>query len=147
MTIYADSSALVKLYVPERGHDEIRAITSTLVSAAITRVEVASALWRKHRMGELGAADARTLTAAFEGDVEDPDGQIVLIAMTAAVLDTATDMVARHGLRAYDAVQLASAVDARELLVDIDRFAAFDVALRDAASAEGFGPVPESLEP
>ncbi len=145
MTVYADSSALVKLYVPERGHEQIRAITSTLVTAEITRVEVASALWRKHRMGELDPSDAHTLTTRFEADLDDPVGDIALVATNPSILDAALDMVARHGLRAYDAVQLASAVEARTLLGDLDRFAAFDITLRAAASTERFGLIPAAL--
>lgn len=145
MTVYADSSALVKLYVPEQGHGEIRAITSTLVTAAITRVEVASALWRKHRLGELEAADAHLLTAEFEADLAETNGHIVMVATSPAVLASATELVARHGLRAYDAVQLSSAITARAQLRDLDRFAAFDINLRAAASAERFGLIPATL--
>ena len=72
MTAYADSSAIVKLYVPERGYEAAREHTGLLVTAAITRVEVASALWRKQRLGELDDSDAVTLLAAFEADLTDP---------------------------------------------------------------------------
>jgi len=145
VTVYADSSALLKLYVPERGHEQIRAITSTLVTAEISRVELASALWRKHRMGELDPSDAHTLTARFEADLDDPVGDIALVATNPSILDAALDMVARHGLRAYDAVQLASAVEARTQLGGLERFAAFDNDLRAAASAERFGLIPATL--
>lgn len=54
--VFADSSALVKLYADELGVDVVRAVPSLIISQ-LARVEVPAALWRKHRLGELSAAD------------------------------------------------------------------------------------------
>lgn len=146
MTAFVDSSAVVKLYVPERYHEVVRARTDTLVVSAVTRVEVASALWRKHRLGELAAADAATLTAVFEADLDEPAGRFATVPASTELLGAAVRLTAQHGLRAYDAVQLATATAARSVLGQLDVFVAFDVQLRMAATVERFEVLPETLE-
>ncbi len=47
-----------------------------------------------------------------------------------------------YGLRAYDAVQLASAEAARAADPGCDSFACFDASLRDAAAGAGFALYP-----
>ncbi|HEU0089887.1 MAG TPA: type II toxin-antitoxin system VapC family toxin [Pseudonocardiaceae bacterium] len=67
MIVFADSSAVVKLYADEPDHGLIRR-QGVLIVSALARVEVPAAIWRKHRMGELEPADAAVLIAAFEAD-------------------------------------------------------------------------------
>jgi len=67
LSTFADSSALVKLYADEAGYEQVRGLVSIAV-AQLARVEVPAALWRKQRMDELSAGDARLLTADFEAD-------------------------------------------------------------------------------
>lgn len=144
MTVFADSSALVKLYADEPGHEPVRAV-STFVVAQLARVEVPSALWRKRRLGELTADSARLLVADFEADyfgTVDQPSRFIQVTPTAEVLDDAARWCAVHGLRAYDAVQLACALSAREAVPDCRTVAAFDRALRSAAAAEGFELLP-----
>lgn len=144
MTVFADSSALVKLYADEPGHERVRELP-TLVVSQLARVEVPSAIWRKQRLGELDAGAARLLTSAFEADwsgTEEELPRFSVVTATVAVLDGAARLCAVHGLRAYDAVQLACASAARDAIPECRTFAAFDRRLRDAAAAEGF-----SLEP
>lgn len=147
MSTFADSSALVKLYADEDGHERIRELMSVAV-AQLARVEVPAALWRKQRMGELSAEDASVLTADFEADYFGTDSEpprLAAVAATGRVLDEAARLCASRGLRAYDAVQLSSALAARRADESCSAFAAFDRALRTAAAAEGFGLVPSNL--
>lgn len=138
MTAFADASALVKLYVPEEGHEAVAEL-GPLVVSALSRVEVPGAFWRKHRRGEMAAADARLLSDAF---AEDLRSRFAATAASGAILGHAGALVAVHPLRAYDAVQLASALAARKADPACTDFACFDGALRDAAAAEGLTPVP-----
>lgn len=143
MITFADSSALLTLYVdePDRFGGDLE---GPLVSQ-LARVEVPSAIWRKHRMAELSAGDARTLVDAFEADyfgAGDLPQRFVVVALTSSVLDDAARMTAAHGLRAYDAVQLATACAARAAETGCRAFAAFDRGLRSAAAAEGFTVLP-----
>lgn len=147
MSTFADSSALVKLYADEAGDEDIRALVTVAV-AELARVEVPAALWRKQRMGELSAGDARLLTADFEADyfgtgTEPP--RFVAVAATGSLLDEAAALCASHGLRADDAVQLSTALAVRRTDESCAAFAAFDRPLRAAAAAEGFDLVPPDL--
>lgn len=107
----------------------------------IARVELPAALWRKHRLGELSSEDAAVLVEEFEWDWfggADADVRFAVVELTPDVLDLAALSAARHPLRAFDAVQLASALAARTVSADVSEFACFDGALADAARAEGF---------
>jgi uncharacterized protein len=141
LSVFADSSALVKLYVAEAEHQIVRAAPVPLVVSLLARVEVSAALWGKNRTRELSAEDAAMLTAAFEfdfhGDVQQ-ESVFVVVPVTEAILVDAARHAARHGLRAYDAVQLASAIAARAADPTINTVAVFDTNLRNAMLAEGF---------
>jgi predicted nucleic acid-binding protein len=137
VTVFADSSALVKLYADEDGAEVVRSVPLLVVSA-VARVEVAAALWRKSRTGELSADDASILVSAFTADWYEAPGRFVAVALRSQVLDRAASGAAVHGLRAYDAVQLACALAAREADPQVDAFLCFDPDLRDAARRENF---------
>ncbi len=144
MIVFADSSALVKLYADERDHKLVREQGSLVVSA-LARVEVPAAIWRKHRMGELDPVDAAVLVAAFEADYHgssQDQPRFGVVATTADILETAARLVGVHSLRAYDAVQLASAKAAAEAVPDCRTVAVFDSTLRAAAAKEGFALLP-----
>jgi predicted nucleic acid-binding protein len=135
----------VKLYADEDGCEQIRALNAIAVSA-IARVEVPAALWRKARTGELGEADAAVLSQEFESDLygsDDEEPRFAVLALAPVLLDAAASILPTYGLRAYDAVQLASAAAARETDPGCSAFACFDEDLRDCASAVGFALVPD----
>jgi uncharacterized protein len=147
LSTFADSSALVKLYADEDGYSYVRGLVGIAV-AQLASVEVPAALWRKHRIGELSAEDARLLTADFEADYFGTDSEpprFAAVAVTGSLLDEAASLCASRGLRAYDAVQLSSALAVRRADETWTEFAAFDRGLRTAAAAEGFGLVPSNL--
>jgi predicted nucleic acid-binding protein len=147
LSTFADSSALVKLYADEEGHDHVRGLASMAV-AQLARVEVPAALWRKQRMGELSAEDARLLTADFEADyygTGSEPGRFAVVAATGSLLAEAARLCASRGLRAYDAIQLSSAIAVRRADESCTEFAAFDRSLRTAAAAEGFELLPSAV--
>ena len=136
--VFADSSAVAKLYADEPGADDVRQAPHFVVSQ-LARVEVPAALWRKHRMGEITAADTAVLVGAFEADyfgTPDAPPRFLVLAVTADVLENAARLVGVHGLRAYDGVQLASAITARTAVGEGVAMASFDKALSAAAAAE-----------
>lgn len=109
--------------------------------SVLSRVEVVAALWRKHRTGDLDRTSVRVLTRALEADWSGADlarWPLVVVRVTDAVLSEAAALVAMHGLRAYDAVQLATASTTRRVDPACDTVACFDRQLRRAAAAEGF---------
>ncbi|MGH9000466.1 MAG: type II toxin-antitoxin system VapC family toxin [Acidimicrobiia bacterium] len=141
MSTFADASAVVKLYSDESGHEQVRDLVAVAI-AQITRVEVPAALWRKHRMGNLDVHDAQVLTAEFEADyygtADEEQPRFAVAGTTVEILDEAARLCAVHGLRAHDAVQLATAVAVRAADPTCLTVAAFDAALRSAAATEGF---------
>ena len=144
MTAFADASALVKLYADEPGSDRVRR-HDVLVVSALSRVEVTAAIWRKHRIGDLTADDARVLVDGFLADwAQAGDGtpEFIPVGVGPDVIGLAVRLCGVHGLRAYDSVQLGTAVLARHAEAAIDTFLAADRALTRAAAAEGFS-VPE----
>lgn len=138
--VFADSSALLKLYADEHGSDAVRKQerATPFVVSGLARADVPAAFWRKVRMGELDAADARLLTAGFEADwygAEEDGVRFALMAVSAPLLSDAAHLCEIHDLKASDAVQLASA-----LALGPDEpagFACFDRRLARAAQAEG----------
>jgi len=140
VTAYADTSAVVKLYADEPDSHLVRGDSHFVVST-LTRVEVAFAIWRKHRVGDLSTYEARLLIDTFLIDWagKDATGPTFLpVAPAAIVLDAAVSLCGVHGLRAFDAVQLASAIQARTADSSVSNFVTYDVALHGAAAAEGF---------
>lgn len=144
MTVFADSSALVKRYSTEAGSADVLT-HEVLIVSALARVEVPAALWRKVRIGELSAGQAQVLGEEFAADyygTESEPPRFVVVDVAGPVLDQAATLTGRHGLRAYDAVQLASALAVREVDPACREFLAFDARLCDAAATEGFRLLP-----
>ena len=96
-------------------------------------------------MGEIRAETAAALVADFEDDflgAGDSGPRFAVVGVTAALLNAAARLTGTAGLRAYDAVQLASAQAARGADSGCDTFACFDSSLRDAAARSGFALYP-----
>lgn len=134
----------MKLYVAEEGHEAVRGLDLLAVSR-VARVEVPGAIWRKRRIGDLVPDEAAGLVAQFEADylgTDDEPPRFSVIDLTDAVLDGAAQLLATHALRAYAAMQLASALAARHADPECATFGCFDEPLREAAAVEGFALVP-----
>lgn len=138
MTAFLDSSALVKRYANEPESHLVQAVSEPVLASDLATVEVPAAIWRKHRVGEVSASDAHTLCRQFLNDVSSSnlDRNTVLMKANEDILHGAIDLVARHPLRAYDAVQLASALSASRLVGGCS-FGCFDRQLSTAAAIEG----------
>jgi predicted nucleic acid-binding protein len=141
---YLDTSALVKRYVPsEVGAGWVRQITEPataplLLMSAIGLVEVAAALARKAREGEITATERGQYVGLF---VLECQSVISLLPVTDAVLRSAAELTDRQALRAYDAVHLATALQANQLLTGAGAppllFVCADRHLCGAARTEG----------
>ena len=140
---YADSSVLVKRHVHERGTHWFRALAApeagnVIITARISMVEVYSALSRRRREATISDEAYDQLVADFT-TICMADYQFV--ELTLPVVEQARLLLARYALRAYDAVQLASAILTQQTLQAIElpplTFLAADDRLLDAAQAEG----------
>lgn len=135
----------MKLYADEDGYELVRSL-GLIVASVLARVEVPAALWRKHRTGEMTTAGVATLASGFESDwfgSANAPARFQLVGVDTALLGSAAGHVATRGLRAYDAVQLASAEAARDADPGCDTFACFDSSLRAAAAKSGFAVYPD----
>jgi predicted nucleic acid-binding protein len=135
VTLYLDTSALVKLYVSEQGSAAVRAWTSAaslIATARITYAEARAAIAQTRRLGGLTAAELRRAVAELDAGW----AGFVRVDVSEALVSRAGRLAEEHGLRGYDAVQLAAALAARPSATDY-LFASFDDALNAAASREG----------
>lgn len=139
---FNDSSALVKLYVPEIGSgwmtSECRRPDVLMVVGDIATVEVPAAFGRAEREGRLSATQRHLALARFDADCAQT---FMIEAISAPVFALARDLVERHPLKAYDSVQLALALKLHPSVVSLGgvafTFISADDALNRGATAEG----------
>lgn len=148
-TYYFDSSALVKLYVDEPGSGWVDSVVTepgpdgrpvnVIAMSAIGEVEVAAAMARRERQGQLDAGRRRQLLDTFLTDCGE---RFLTLTLPPDQLRRAVDLTQRRPLRGFDAVHLAAALDLEEQLLaaglDGVRFVSADNVLCAAAQSEGF---------
>jgi uncharacterized protein len=136
LTLYLDTSALVKLYAEEPGSDAVRqaiADSDLITTGQISYVEARSALARKSRRGEIARAALQRCKREFEQDWI----RLHRLPVDEVLIRKAGDLAERHALRALDALHLAAA-DSLQALVRVSvTFACFDRALNEVAEACG----------
>lgn len=140
MILYLDTSGLVKLLVEEDGKDVAeRAVGEAEMVAALllTYVEARSALARMRADGRL-APSGHTEAVA---ELDEIWRATATIAVDVELVTRAAGLVDGHGLRAYDAMQLAGALEIAE--EGQPHFACWAGDLRAAARDEGPPLVPE----
>jgi predicted nucleic acid-binding protein len=132
---FFDASALVKRYVREAGSPLVAAELKR-GPAAVSRLsllEITSALCRRCRQGDLTARQRDRLLDALRDDAR----HLLVVEVTAAVVDRSSALLRGHDLRAGDAIQLASGLGLRDRTGASVTFVAFDDRLRRAALREG----------
>ena len=141
--LFLDSSGLVKPYIAETGSTWVQSVTNSASGnecyiAQITGAEMVSAVTRCLRRGDLTPADAATALAGFEADFRQ---NLVLLENPLPRVRDAMTLIRRHGLRGYDALQLAVALHLRDRGRPFGRpdplFITADRELTVAALAEG----------
>jgi predicted nucleic acid-binding protein len=139
---YLDSSALVKLYLVERGSRETIALTARsemVATSIVSGAEVAAALAKAVRVHLLTELVARRAQRAFDRDWQD----LLRVPVTEALVDRARALAWNHALRGYDAVQLASALMWQESIGLEVIVGTFDRQLWTAARQAGLKTWPE----
>jgi uncharacterized protein len=106
---YLDSSALVKLYIREAGTDQMLALASRkanhqLAVLALAQVELRSAFRRRQRSGQIDSRLADNLLCTFQIHLE---SRFLRQVLTDSILDLACELLDRHSLTSFDAIQLA----------------------------------------
>ncbi|MFO7850333.1 MAG: type II toxin-antitoxin system VapC family toxin [Spirochaetia bacterium] len=132
MTLFCDTSALIKNYIDEAGSGRVEAElheASEVVVSSLTLVECFSTLRRIFLGGDITEEEYVLLKREIRYDfsffthVEPSD----VLSLCEGLIDT-------YQLKTLDSVQLASAVVLKK---NIDRFLCFDAKLNRAAEAEG----------
>jgi len=133
VTLYLDTSSLVKLYVAESGGDSVRAHVdrATIVATSmIAYPEARAALARRHRERALAPAAFAAAKRKFEADWP----KYLAVQVTETLCKDAGQLGERHALRGYDSVHLASFLEvARQAGAADTEFSSFDDRLNAAA--------------
>ena len=132
---YVDTSALVKRFVSEAGSREVQSLLTRgepIASATIAYAELYSGLTRRHREGALSLSQYQLACRRFERDWM----ALVKVELGAEILSSARGLIQRHGLRAFDAIHLASALGLQAAANEPVTFVAADQRLLQAAAGE-----------
>ncbi len=142
MIIYADTSALVKLFVTEKHSDVTRRTlqdAQVLGTELVTRAELGSALARGARRGILSESEAREARQQLQ--LVWPTW--IHIAIGESLVARAESLAWAYKLRGYDAVHLAAAQGWQEQIEHVVTLATFDQELWKAAPLVGLQVWPE----
>jgi predicted nucleic acid-binding protein len=144
---YLDTSALVKYYIVEMGTDWVRSLVDrrdagqwvdVVSTSTLTWAEMISAFSRRYRSKGISANWYAALIDRF---LTDGRTHYSRLPVNDAIVNQAIELIRRHPLRAYDAVQLATALRLDQVLRDNRllpvTFVSADGALCDVAKAEG----------
>jgi predicted nucleic acid-binding protein len=129
---YVDTSTFVKVLIRESGSEVAREIWNgarELASVLLITVEGHAALAAARRARRLSAAQYEQATNQLEAHLD----QMRLVDVGALLVVRASELAAGFGLRAYDAVHLASAE-----LIGADVLTSADAELCEAARSLGF---------
>ena len=120
MKVYLDTSSLFKLYHKEPGTEDLdriffdNSITAIFLSE-ITNVEFISAVYKRVRMKELHRNDAEQIIRLFDNDIKN----YTIIPLSSTTIELAKTLILKYGqegLRTLDALQLASAIEVKDLI-------------------------------
>ena len=137
MTLYLDTSSLMKLYVDESDGDRIQALVGAadvVVTSALAYSEARATLARRRRERLMTASEAASARDRLDADW----ARFVVVACGHELARAAGHLADRHGLRGADAVHLASFEDLLARCPDDDiRFSSADARLNRAAKRLG----------
>ena len=135
MTLYLDTSSLVKLYVEEPGSDTVLALVSRAAVVATSDIaypEARAALARRRRERHLAAPALVRARDAFETDWP----RYLAVGVSPAICREAGALAERYRLRGYDSVHLACYLEiARAAGATSTQFSSFNDRLNRAARA------------
>lgn len=134
MTLYLDTSSVVKLFVDEAGSDLVGRLVSdatVVVTSTVAYPESRAAFARLRREGALSASAFATVKGAFERQWP----SFLSLEATEELCRSAGELAETYGLRGFDSVHLASYDEVRQRSParDVD-FSSFDDRLNAAAT-------------
>jgi predicted nucleic acid-binding protein len=143
-TYYFDTSALLKLYIEERGTDQVISIAESLVAGNtdnivildVTLVESRSAVRRREREGDIPTREANQIIERIGED----RSSLYLVEPASSVTEEAARLIDSHPLRALDALQLGG-LTVRRSTPPPPTFVCADERLCHAANVEGLATI------
>ena len=133
MTLYLDTSSLVKLYVTETGSEVVRQLVGdagVVATSVVAYAETRAALARLRREGALTASKWTSAKRAFE----ELWPTYLTLEATDSLCRAAGELAEKYRLRGFDSIHLASFAEvARRAGTDDTRFSSFDDRLTQAA--------------
>lgn len=137
---FVDSSAVAKRYLNEIGSKWVLswiepAAGHVVMLSELALVEIQSLLARRVREGSLSPNDASKLRNDFLIHYQD---DYLVVHLETSIAQLAGQLVNKYKLRSLDAIQLASAIHAVNILSEPTIFITSDLNLLQAAKAEGF---------
>jgi predicted nucleic acid-binding protein len=133
VTLYLDTSSLVKLYVAEPGTDIVRAEVGRariVATSMIAYAEARAALARRRRERILAPRAFTTARRALENDWP----MYLAVQVTEGLCRDAGNLAERYALRGFDGVHLASYLElVRHAGRAATQFSSFDDRLNEAA--------------
>jgi hypothetical protein len=128
----------VKRYVREAGSETVRGWlgAGSPATSRLSEVEIASVLARRCREGAFDERARDHALVVLRRDFK----KLSVVEISPLVTARAVSLLARHALRAGDALQLASCLLLRDSSSTPVAFAAFDDRLNQAARSEGLEP-------
>jgi predicted nucleic acid-binding protein len=132
---YFDASALVKRYVEELHSAAVNRMLSrvTALTSRLSQAEIASALARRYRNGDLKIWQCNRLLKAVQQDM----ASLYVVEISPELCSLACRLLLRHKLRASDSLHLASALLSSNRANLTIHFVGFDNNLNAAARKEG----------
>jgi predicted nucleic acid-binding protein len=132
---YFDSSAVIKLYVQERGRAALLRLLRQheVVASAILPVEIRGALRRRAAENVI---ESRRLPAALQ-QLDSDRVQWNMLAVSTEILERAEQIVASQAVRTLDAIHIASAQEFAGRLQTRVPFISADHRQSEAAAAAG----------
>jgi predicted nucleic acid-binding protein len=138
--LYLDASALAKSLRLEPGHETVDGVLrdpERVATSVISYAETCAALARSSASREVIATARTELDRVWE--------QLHLVTVDAAAAKSAGLTALRHRLRGMDAIHIAAATEWAASLDAPVTFVSWDREQRNAARAEGFSLLPETL--
>jgi predicted nucleic acid-binding protein len=136
LILYLETSSLVKLYVREKDSESVRdsvQASEAVATSVLAYAEARAAFARKLREQGITKDAHGAVKRALDADWP----SFFVLNVTAGTARSASDLAEKHGLRGFDALHLASAIELRAAGVADLRFSSADDRLRAAAQAEG----------